>query len=69
MPKYTKEEKKKLSESGKKGADKRWNPLKATRKELIDKASGQVDKEILNLIQSKLSNEEIIRLLRAWGIK
>lgn len=54
---------------GKEGAKKRWDKVKATRMELIDKVRGQVDKEVLDLIQAHLSNEDIEKLLKSWGKK
>ena len=52
---------------GKKGGTQKGINYKATRLELLERVSGQVDKEMLDLIQSKFTNEEIIRLLKAWG--
>ena len=59
--------KKQYKEFGKQGATKRWDEYRATRKELIEEVSTRVDKEILNLIQSKLSNDAIVKLLKVWG--
>ena len=58
---------KEFKDWGKKGGTQKGINYQLTRKELIDKVSGQVDKEMLDLIQSKFTNEEIIRLLKAWG--
>lgn len=61
--------KKYFKEQGKLGAKKRWDKVKETRKDLIEKVSSQVDKEILNLIQEHMSNEQIVRLIKAWEQK
>jgi len=53
-------------ESGRKGGQKSGENKKKTRLELINQVASQVDKETLDLVQSKFSNEEIIRLLKAW---
>ena len=52
--------------SGSKGGKQKGINAKATRKELLEKVSSQVDKEILDLIQCHLSNVQIIKLLKVW---
>lgn len=57
---------KEFKEWGKQGGKQKGINAKATRKELLDKVASQVDKEVLNLIQSHLSNKQIVKLLKAW---
>ena len=66
MAKLTAEEKVKFVSWGRRGGNKRWAKEKATRKQLLDSISGQVDKEILDIIQMHLSNEQMEKLLRIW---
>lgn len=57
-------------DKGREGANKRWDKAKEARKELLQEVSKFVtDKPILNLIQSKLKNEDIEKLLRYWKTK
>jgi uncharacterized FAD-dependent dehydrogenase len=53
---------------GQEGAKKRWDKTKATRKELLERVSGQVDKPILDLIQAHMNNDQIEKLLKIWKI-
>jgi hypothetical protein len=59
--------KKFFKDKGREGSEKRWGKLKNERKALIVEVSKWVDKDILDLIQAKLKNEDIIKLLKYWS--
>ena len=51
---------------GKDGATKRWDKYRADRQKLLDEVEKEVDVMTFKLLRSKLSNEELTRLLKAW---
>ena len=55
-----------FAKEGARGGKQKGINYKKTRKALIDEVSKQVDKDMLNMIQSKFSNENIIKLLKSW---
>ena len=51
---------------GKDGATKRWDKYRADRQKLLDRVEKEVDAMTFKLLRSKLSNEELSRLIKAW---
>lgn len=61
--------KKKLSESGREGARRRWAKVETTRHQLLITLSGLVDKKLLEWIQMskvKWSNDDISKLIKHY---
>ena len=54
---------------GKDGATKRWDAYRAKRQKLLDKIEKEVDVMTFKVLRSKLNNEELERLIKAWQKK
>ena len=54
---------------GKLGGKQKGINYQKTRNQLLEEVSKQVDKKMLNMIQSKFSNNDIVRLIKAWENK
>ncbi len=57
---------KEFAKFGKDGATKRWDKYRAERQKLLDKVEKEVDVMTFKILRSKLSNEELSRLIKSW---